>query len=277
MIICRWRWFGKSLWVATACGAFVLGATASSALAQTAVEPEAELAGVMASLEPGERPYSQIDRDIDAFIARVAQAATAKDRNAAIQDICAILEEVKRDPRLSTSETLQGYQSKLVSRLNQLKRTLEGEVEREARLAEREARRVEAQQRLQARDAARANGLEQSPGLQLAWHQTETEDSTEIAEAMAAQFPYLSSSAGGGNSIVLRAGGHYGGGAVASNASDLIELIQRTIKPEHWDVNGGPGTIFFYQPLNALVIRASTEVHSTVGRSLDELRRAGGR
>lgn len=225
------------------------------------------------TIEPGERPLSQIDRDIDAFMARVAQSSERADRNAAIQDLCGVLEEVKRDPRLPNSEVLQGYKAKLVARLNQLRRTLDAELAREARQAEREAHRAEAQRRL-----ARGSGNESSsPGESLQWVQQTVADDSGAAEAMASQFGYLSASSGGGSSIWMRAGGHYGGGAVASNANDLIELIQRTIKPEHWDVNGGPGTIFFYQPLNALVIRASTEIHSDVGTSLDELRRAGGR
>ena len=43
--------------------------------------------------------------------------------------------------------------------------------------------------------------------------------------------PTTTSSAGGGGS-----GGAFGGGAVSDHAQELIDLIQRTIKPDHWDV-----------------------------------------
>jgi hypothetical protein len=36
------------------------------------------------------------------------------------------------------------------------------------------------------------------------------------------------------------------GGGVAANAQDLINLIQTTIAPETWAINGGNGTIFYY-------------------------------
>jgi len=37
---------------------------------------------------------------------------------------------------------------------------------------------------------------------------------------------------------------------------DLIELIQRTISPEVWDVNGGNSSMVYYAPLRVLVVRA---------------------
>ena len=67
------------------------------------------------------------------------------------------------------------------------------------------------------------------------------------------------------------------GGANGDYGDDLVQLIQRTVKPDFWDVNGGPGSIYFYRPLNALVIRATSEVHRDLGGALDGLRKAGGR
>jgi hypothetical protein len=42
-----------------------------------------------------------------------------------------------------------------------------------------------------------------------------------------------------------RAAGSHAGGVVA-NAQDLIDLIQTTIAPDTWAINGGKGTIFYY-------------------------------
>ena len=62
------------------------------------------------------------------------------------------------------------------------------------------------------------------------------------------------------------------GPAEIANARQLINLIQRTIAPDSWDVNGGKGSIFFYSPLNVLVIRATGGVQGQVGDTLGQLR-----
>ena len=69
--------------------------------------------------------------------------------------------------------------------------------------------------------------------------------------------------------------GASGGGAAPDSSAELIELIERTISPDHWDTNGGPGSIVYYQPLQVLVIRASGEVHGRVGGLVGGLRAAG--
>ena len=53
------------------------------------------------------------------------------------------------------------------------------------------------------------------------------------------------------------------------------DLIERTINPAFWDVNGGPGTIVYYAPLQCLVVRATAEVHGDVGRVVGDLRKVG--
>lgn len=49
------------------------------------------------------------------------------------------------------------------------------------------------------------------------------------------------------------------------NVQNLINTIQRAIDPGLWDVNGGPGSITYYEPGNALVIRAPAEMHYMMG------------
>ena len=45
------------------------------------------------------------------------------------------------------------------------------------------------------------------------------------------------------------------------NGQALVDLIQRTIAPASWDVNGGPGAIVYFRPSRALVVRQRSEVH----------------
>jgi hypothetical protein len=63
-----------------------------------------------------------------------------------------------------------------------------------------------------------------------------------------------------------------GGAAVSDYGPRLVALIERTISPEFWDVNGGPGTIAYYQPLHVLVVRATDDVHGRVGSVIAGLR-----
>ncbi|MBM4002911.1 MAG: hypothetical protein FJ295_06415 [Planctomycetes bacterium] len=56
-----------------------------------------------------------------------------------------------------------------------------------------------------------------------------------------------------------------GGGVVSDDGPGLISLIQRTIRPEFWDVNGGPGTIIYWDTWHCLIVRATAEVHHQIG------------
>ncbi|HUG94499.1 MAG TPA: hypothetical protein VML55_27020 [Planctomycetaceae bacterium] len=56
-------------------------------------------------------------------------------------------------------------------------------------------------------------------------------------------------------------------------AQVLIELIQNTIAPESWEVNGGLGSIRYYPMFQALVVRQTGEVHHQLGGGLGQLRR----
>lgn len=69
--------------------------------------------------------------------------------------------------------------------------------------------------------------------------------------------------------------GGLGGPAQADAGNDLAELIQKTIAPSTWNVNGGPGAIYYWSPGRAMVISASRDVHDQLGDLLDQLRRAG--
>ena len=65
------------------------------------------------------------------------------------------------------------------------------------------------------------------------------------------------------------------GGWTPDDAELLVDLIHRTIAPTTWDVNGGHGTIQYWRPGRALVIRQTTEVHDDIADFLRQLERAG--
>jgi hypothetical protein len=66
-----------------------------------------------------------------------------------------------------------------------------------------------------------------------------------------------------------------GGAAQIDNADELIDLIQATISPKSWDVNGGLSTIQYYARKHALVVRAPAHVHQDVGSVLEAVRNVG--
>lgn len=62
---------------------------------------------------------------------------------------------------------------------------------------------------------------------------------------------------------------------VNDEGEELVELIEKTIAPESWDVNGGAGTIVYWGNLKVLVVRNTRDVHGQLQDLGDALRKAG--
>ncbi len=160
--------------------------------------------------------------------------------------MCDLYGELAADPRLEGSDVLKGYKAKVWSRLTRIQRELEQRV---------------------ARESGGSSGRKPS--------EAETQAIREATASLASQMSYSGSTMGGPSYVLAHSGAAFGGGTVSDHSQELIELIQRTISPKSWDVNGGPGSMFYYRPLMALVVRATSEVHGDVGGLLEALRRAG--
>jgi len=55
---------------------------------------------------------------------------------------------------------------------------------------------------------------------------------------------------GGQHPALFQQGGGFGAGGFGGADNDsnaLVDLIQQTIDPESWDINGGPGTIAIFR------------------------------
>ena len=154
--------------------------------------------------------------------------------------------EILADPRLPVSDTLKSYKAKLWSRLTRIQRELE-------RAAEREA------------VAADDQGADRESLLAI----------RQAAGELASEVSLMNYTLGGPSYVLEQGGGAFGGGTMEDHGQELIDLIERTIKPDFWDAAGGPGSIFYYRPLMALVVRATSEVHDNVGGLMNALRRAG--
>jgi hypothetical protein len=55
---------------------------------------------------------------------------------------------------------------------------------------------------------------------------------------------------------------------------ELVDLIQATISPATWRINGGPSAIVYFAPRQALVVSAPDEIHARVGGVLQQLNAA---
>lgn len=77
--------------------------------------------------------------------------------------------------------------------------------------------------------------------------------------------------AGNGQLAQVPAGGNNFGGnnlggpaqldLSADASQELIDVIQQTIAPQTWDINGGEGVAIFFAPKGALIVRQTEEVH----------------
>lgn len=61
-------------------------------------------------------------------------------------------------------------------------------------------------------------------------------------------------------------------GGRQAEAQKLIDLIQATVRPETWDVNGGRGSIVYFANGHGLVVLAPEDVHDDLGGLLRQLR-----
>jgi len=192
------------------------------------------------------RTLHEISTDLQAFMKREALAETPEERAAAINDMSDLYLEMMHDPRVATIPLLKGYKSRLWSRLTRVKKDLQKQVAREAKAAAGEARD----------------------------QQLVAQAQNSVSQDLAAQMALTSYSLGGPATLISESNRAFGG-AAADDGEALIDLIERTIKPDFWDTTGGPGSIAYYQSLHALVISATTEVHEKIGGTLGALRRAG--
>lgn len=174
---------------------------------------------------------------------RWARPTDAQAESAA-REFIALYRELRADDKLAQSQ--RGYfAGKVRGRLIQLSEQISKRIAREERLAKNQ----------------RTGTLTSPAKSESTSRQQDAGDSSAT--------DYVPGTASGGPAR--------GGGAMQSPdyGPQLVELIQRVIRPESWDVNGGPGSIYYWYPGRALVIRQTQEVHEDIGGAVEQLRRAG--
>ncbi len=191
------------------------------------------------------RPYHEIRGEMTDLLREEALAQSPSDKAAAVRKLARLFRQIQADPRYQDSDTLKQYKFKIFGRLTRVKAEIERKIAREERLG------------------GGLRGASADPEADAA--------SAHLSEQLA----LVSMSLGGPARLFNDAGGALGGAAVGPDyGPDLVDLIQSTIRPSFWDVNGGPGTIVYYRPLRVLVISATSEVHGRVGGLVGGLRDA---
>ena len=188
-----------------------------------------------AQAKPAKRLAAEIDRDISAALKREATAKSLKDRGRAVEQLCSLHYEITSDERFATLDQMQSLRAKIWGRLVKVKADLKRQLAKDGQ-----------------------------PPLDDAQAEAARYASSNLAGAMG-----LADFATGSPSSFF---GRGGASQTDYNAQQLIELIQRTISPDFWDVVGGPGTIFYFPQLQVLVIRATSEIHGQVGGVVGALR-----
>lgn len=185
----------------------------------------------------GVREISAIRREVSKLLKSESAARDDAERGPQVQRMAEVYLEVVGDERFVTNPLLQAQKSKLHTRLIRIR----DELKRDQLKRRRPEPRGDSEQELAQR---------------------------EIAGSLAAHLQLASQTLGGPAAVF---DGATGGGPI-DNADDLIDLITETINPSHWNVNGGSGSVMFYRPALALVVRASSEVQGHVGDLLGGLR-----
>ena len=200
------------------------------------------------------RRVHDIGVEVRQLLRAQARASTDVASHGYVRQMCVLFQEIVRHPRWQWSDRLLAYKAQLSARLRKVSRRLEYQLSRRQRALFRRTYRPEvlaATDRL-AEELQWMGATLGGPAQLVAYAQGSSETLANRSQ---------------------RTSGATGGGAATDEGLQLIELIQRTITPEFWDVNGGPGTIVYYAPLHALVVRATAGVHHRVGGLLQGARR----
>ena len=199
------------------------------------------------------RRYHLIEKDVRNTLRAEAIARKPAQKKAALLTIIKLYKELKADPRLETSPTLQTNQKKLFVRMSRIKR------------------KIVAKQRKKRGRVPRRNRRSRKSLSQIQNEQKWQRISKEADQSLASVLSLSSFSLGGPSQVF--AATQKRGGAAADDGQELVELIESVIAPDFWDTNGGPGSIRYYQPLHALVVRATSEMHHSIGTTLKQLRK----
>lgn len=218
---------------------------------------------------------------VDAANRKLSHQLEGAQKEQAIADACQLYLQMKADPSVAESEFLTGRKRKLFAAL----RKVSSQLEREIRKSEKRAAEFgDISSRTESAPGTIAPSTIDPLGNPLANNATEG-TSTNTAEApnqatvsqtsepidtsmsISRSWEMAYQMESGPAQVFARAGG-----AVQGDPTQLIHLIQTTVTPNVWDVNGGTASIGYYPRVHTLVIRAPWTTHDSTQRLLKRFR-----
>jgi hypothetical protein len=224
------------MWLTTLC--LVLAAGEGTSPGSLPNSPAAEAKPAEKSI--ADQNLSQVSLDLSALLKREAGAKTPAERSSAILALTELYGAMMRDKRQDTHVFLQNMRFQLRGRLMRVRDDLKAKIAGEERRA----------------------GKKETPVLD--------EEQIALRHSLASSLA-MSDRTLASPTMMFNRGGGFVDDTVA-NGRALVELIERTINPDFWDTNGGPGVIIYYAPLQCLVVLATGPTHEQIGGLLDAVR-----
>lgn len=217
--------------------------------AAPAVSPTQSAAREKSAVVKADAPERTAQQLRDAVHAALRRQATAKEaeQEAAVRELAAVYQELTASTRLVPRARRQ-LRAMVRSRLMRTSKALESKLARNEETANPQRHDRPADRAILAQIQANPAG-----------------------QPNAAPRPQNRAPAFGPGAQIVGAGQSWNA-QTNRNAQELIDLIQNTIAPASWDVNGGLGTIMYFAPGQLLVIRQTGGIHGQVGQAIQGLR-----
>jgi len=238
----------STLWIA----ALALAVPPVEGVSQSSLDPPAAMVGQSALGESStaQRSGPELREAVRRALQRWARPGD-EEADQAAAEFLTLYGELQRDRELASSQR-EEFLSKVRGRLMALSVQIRKRVAIEERLAR--------QQRPDSVDAVATR-----PGVLAQWG--------GFGGGMMGGGPMMGGPMMGGMMNRGMMGGGPMGGPMQNddNGQQLVELIQQTIAPSTWDVNGGTGTIYYWRPGRAIVVRQQEEIHRQIGDVIQQL------
>lgn len=225
------------------------------------------------------RRFQAIDNDIDAALKIVRESESTIEGAAAIEKLVRLHQEIVTHEKYGRAPTLEKLELKIRGRIRNWRDDLakEFDLALPASALERQGIENRAAYAPNVRPSAKQKELTEERRQQVAGLQalSGSIDSTFLEASLNGGPMHLvagslANSGEGSGELVA-----FGGGTVRDYGAALVDLITSTISPDSWAINGGASTIYYYAPLQALVVSAPAEVHPQIGGLLGAMRAAG--
>lgn len=228
------------------------------------------------------RPIGEMRRDVEAFMKNSKSDDDIDVQVGGIVDLCYMHQEIVADPRFSSNRQLQSIRAVAADRLKKYLKTIRIEKARQSRRIKKE--QTEESNKLLAGESVPKPATDEGgavtgnlPGSAGQLSASASEGATEISDAEAIDESMYNSMSSLGN---LTGGPSqmfsYLPGKNAppwDHGEELVNLIESTINPDFWKINGGSGIIYYYRPSRIIVVGATSQIQDDLTDLLRGLRR----